>query len=228
VSTRKLTRNRPGLTLIEVLVTLILIGLLAAIVFPVIIQQIEDAEPTKIANDAANIKTGAEVFHLNVRPAWPATLVDLAHAISTADSDIGGTEYRQSQVDRWNGPYIDASLDAGLSSVLPAVNAVLTGFGLYVQNQLVCYDPAANTFGTGVACSTGDFVALLIGDSSDPLKLTAGALPTEFTALDALVDGDDGHLAGKIRAAETGGTLLALSGAPEIYIVYLLAPYRGS
>jgi type II secretory pathway pseudopilin PulG len=210
--------------LIEVLVTLILIGLLAAIVFPVIIQQIEDAEPTKIANDAANIKTGAEVFHLNVRPSWPANLVDMAHAISTTDSDIGGTTYRQSQVDRWNGPYIDASLDAGLLSV----NAVLTGFGLYVQNQLVCYDPVANTYGAPGVCSTGDFVALLIGDSDDHLQMATGAgnQGPEFAALDELVDGGDGPAAGKIRAAHVGGAVLGAEAAA--FIVYLLAPYRGS
>ena len=53
VSTRD--GNRPGFTLIEVLVTLVLVGLLVAFVFPVVSQQVDEADPPRAANDLANL-----------------------------------------------------------------------------------------------------------------------------------------------------------------------------
>ena len=92
---------RTGFTLVELLVTLILLGLLTAIVFPIVVQQIDDAEPTKVANDLANIKTGIEVFHLNVRPRWPGDLEDLTHLLDAAnDEDIEGTLVNAGAVNR--------------------------------------------------------------------------------------------------------------------------------
>lgn len=220
---------RAGFTLIELLVTLILLGLLTAVVFPVVVQQIDDAEPTKAANDLANIKTGIEVFHLNVRPTWPGDLEDLVHQIVTADDDdVAGKPFNNPN--KWNGPYIDAAVAAGATGtgVQETGDAVTTGFGMSIQNQIVCYNASANTFqpasGTQTCAAGTDFVALLV-DGETTFSSSTANLPTEFTAIDDLIDNEtDGWNTGKVRMAQTTGAVLGASDATA-YIVYLVAPF---
>ena len=216
---------RSGFTLVELLVVLILLGLLTAIVFPVVVQQIDDAEPTKIANDLANIKTGVEVFHLNVRPRWAGDLEDLVHQIDAAnDEDIQGSLI--TTVNKWKGPYIDAVIPEGtVAAQQESGNAILTGYGLQIQNEIVCYNVTANTYQAAngaITCVEGtDFVAILIGGADVDDVAPYGA---EFTAVDNLVDNGDGPASGKIRAAEIGGAVLDATPGTEL-IVYLAAPY---
>lgn len=182
-----------------------------------------------MANDLTNIKTGIEVFHLNVRPRWPGDLEDLVHQVTAGtDEDIAGDPFGPSHESRWKGPYIDAPIVEDLTDQATG-NAILTGFGLFIRNELVCFDPALNSFSTDKTCNTGDFVALLIGQTGDAgiTEMTETSQGAEFTALDNLLDDGDGHDLGKVRAAKTDGTALDGVGAPG-YIVYLVAPYTGS
>jgi prepilin-type N-terminal cleavage/methylation domain-containing protein len=222
---------KAGFTLIELLVTLILLGLLTAVVFPVVVQQIDDAEPTKAANDFANIKTGIEVFHLNVRPTWPGDLEDLVHQVDgTFDNDVNANNF--SNPNKWNGPYIDAAVALGTVAGTGAQetgDAVTTGYGMAIQNQLVCYNATANTFQPAVgtqSCAAGtDFVALLI-DGETTFQAAADNLPTEFTAIDELIDNEAGGWnTGKVRMAQTNGTVFPGTGNVASYIVYLVAPF---
>lgn len=218
---------RAGFTLIELLVTLILLGLLTAVVFPVVVQQIDDAEPTKTANDLVNIRTGIDVFRLNVRPRFPGDLEDLVHQVDPAeDDDVTGSTFGANSAQAWNGPYIDASIieDVDAAADQQTGDAVLTGFGLYIQNQLVCYDATTNTFDPAngaITCTEGtDFVAVLVGGAA----VTTGTPGTEFLALDDLLDNGDGVALGKVRAAEADGAILDGAADAE-FIVYLAAPY---
>lgn len=218
---------RAGFTLIELLVTLILLGLLTAVVFPVVVQQIDDAEPTKAANDFANIRTGVEIFHLNVRPVYPGDLEDLVHQITTnEDGDLELAGFGAGAVGRWNGPYIDAAI---LEDQIvgdddkETGNAVLTGFDLDIQNDIVCYDIANNT-DTGATCVDGvHFLALKVLGAT--VTTTSSA---NFDSMDDLIDNGDGFTAGKLRALETDGTtaINATDDGTEV-IYYLLMPYKG-
>ncbi len=161
---------RQGFTLLEMLVTLILLGILVAVVFPVVVQQIDDADPTKAANDLANIRTGIEIFHLNVRPTYPGDLEDLVHAVSSSvDTYIlatNGTKtaYNAGQETRWNGPYIDASIQIGGAIIGDVVE---TGFGGQIQGELLAYDATNNCFQGGTCVGTytnPEFVAVVIHD----------------------------------------------------------------
>ena len=221
---------KTGFTLVELLVTLILLGLLTAVVFPVVVQQIDDAEPTKVANDLANIRTGTEVFRLNVRPRYPGDLEDLVHEIDAAeDDDITGTAFGSNNVNAWQGPYIDAALTEDADGTAGTTgqqtgNAILTGFDLQIQNEFVCYNLAANTFEPvdgAQTCTEGThFVALLIGGAG----IQTSATGTEFQAIDALMDNSDTYSAGKIRAAEADGAALDDTQDAEV-IIYLVGPY---
>jgi len=219
---------KAGFTLIELLVTLILLGLLTAVVFPVVVQQIDDAEPTKAANDLANIKTGIEVFHLNVRPKWPGDLEDLVHRVDGTtpeeDADITGTAFGTNHETKWNGPYIDAAIPVGPttgSATQETTDAVITGWGLVINNQVFCFDATPATNAVAVTCTEGrDFVALLIDAMTINVTAETGS---EFEALDDLIDNGDGVDAGKIRAVDTDA--IDANGNEQLY--YLVAPYTG-
>lgn len=209
-----------GFTLLEVLVTLILLGILVAVVFPVVTQQIDDAEPTKAANDLANLRTAVELFHLNVRPTYPGDIEDLSVQITTTDTDADEVTAFTAPRDstRWKGPYVDASV----VSTVQTDTVIETGFGGGILNDIALFSTVnndADDFGTPTSIfpDDADFVALVI----------VGLSTTEFEAINDLVDGDepDGAAAGQ---SQTTGNLRLLDpdgagGNDTAY--YLAVPY---
>jgi prepilin-type N-terminal cleavage/methylation domain-containing protein len=211
---------RKGFTLLEVLVTLILLGILVAVVFPVVTQQIDDAEPTKAANDLANIRTAVELFHLNIRPTFPGDIEDLAVQISTADTDVDGSTSFQAPKDsvRWKGPYVDATV----VSTAAADTVIETGYSGGILNGITLFNTAnndADDFGTPSSSfpADADFVAVVI----------VGLSTTEFESINDLVDGDEpdgsaagqSQVSGKLRYLDPDGA----GGNDTAY--YLAVPY---
>lgn len=216
MSTRRKPRNRPGLTLIEMLVALILLAILVAVIFPVVTQQIDDADPAKAANDLTNLKTGLEVFQLNVRPAYPSDLEDLANPITTDDEFLtraGVDLYGTGQTTRWNGPYIDKALPLVAGTAFG--DAFVTGYGGVIQNDLIQYDAQNDCPLGGTNCTTaydGDnqvFVAIMI----------TGLGEDQAQRISRLIDGDTDLLTGNFRYHDEADT-----GTFVAY--YLAAPLR--
>ena len=211
---------RKGFTLIEVLVTLILLAILVAVVFPVLVQQVDDAEPTKAANDLANIRTAIELFHLNIRPTYAGDIEDLAVQITSTDTDVDESTTFQAPKDtaRWKGPYIDATV----VSTTQTDEVIETGFSGNIVNDIALYNTAnndADDFGTPTSTfpADADFVAIVIN----------GLSTTEFEAINDLIDGNetDGSAAGesqtsgKFRYVDPDGA----GGNDTAY--YLAVPY---
>lgn len=190
---------RTGFTLVEILVTLIILGILVAVVFPMVVSQVDDAEPTKAANDLANIRTGIELFHLNVRPTYAGDIEDLATEITSGaagDTTIlapAAGDFGSSDVTRWRGPYIDAPV----TSVDGDAAVITTAFSGGIVNDLKLFDLGNNTsedFTTNPATtSNADFIAIQIN-----------ALTTnQFEAINDLIDpGEtDGAAAGQSQVS---------------------------
>lgn len=184
---------RAGFTLIEMLVVMILLALLVGVVFPVIVSQVDDADPAKVGNDMANIRTAIEVFQLNVRPSTaPLALSQLAIAITDTDAyweaDDNTSTYSSGHVARWNGPYVDKNVTATTGSVFK------TGFGGDVQSDLVGYDATADCeFGGGHMCTY---------TAANPTYLAvkiAGLEQPEAEAISNLIDGDETLTTGQFR-----------------------------
>lgn len=223
--TRHLPRSgRQGFTLIEILVALILLALLAAAVFPVVTQQVDKGDPTRTANDLANIRTGIETFQLNVRPSYPGDLEDLAFRINAAaDRTLGDTTYTATQVSRWNGPYIDLSvLETGVT--LPGTAATETGYGARVMSDLTCYTAVNNPAApddTGDTCAPAThFVAVQI----------TGLTELQFEDLNDLIDGttetdSNSHFLGKLRYDDLDSDGVMDTGENAYFLV---TPFRGN
>src|SRR5437588_2576445 len=72
-------KSKRGFTLVETVVTVGIIGALAAVVYPTVVKQFDSADPTRAAEDLGNIRTGIEAFGINVTPHQPLYLTDLAN-----------------------------------------------------------------------------------------------------------------------------------------------------
>ena len=199
-------RGRAGFTLIEVLVTLILLAVLAAAVFPIVTQQADKADPTRVAGDLASIRSGVEAFRLDVRPYFPEDLEDLVYPISSLIDDplLPATSYAGNKADKWDGPYIDAgSFTENVTDVING-DSIPTAFEGQIQSALICV--AATGAADSSPCAAGEFVAATV----------TGIDATEAAELEETIDGPAGSLTtGKFRHA----------GGVTTTAYYVLSPY---
>lgn len=198
---RSLSRKRRfGFTLVEVLVTTVVVGVMAAVVIPAVVKQVTAGDSPRVASDLGSVKVAIEVFSQNVRPRMPGDIEDLINAISsTAENGLDGTLYTTANVAKWNGPYIEwtaapasnADLDA---EIFKSGGSAIVHSALYRCPAQLVYNTASDdlpcTLGTG---STNDndtesYAAVKVkGIPADIADVTS----TEFNNLNAIIDGAD-------------------------------------
>lgn len=173
---------RSGFTLIEILVTVIVIGVLAAVVIPAITQQATSGDASRIVQDLNNVRTGIETFTTNVRQ-FPGDIEDLQNSPSTtADRNLAGGTYTTTDVSKWNGPYLEKPTpeigiaNSGTSTYMPS------GFSSFIYNSLFLCNSAEETSTTqSVGCNGtgGNFVAIKVGPMTS----------AQFELVNAQIDG---------------------------------------
>jgi len=103
-------RAARGFTLIEIMVVVVIIGLLAAIVAPNVIGNIDQAAINRARQDIRSIETALNLYRLdNFR--YPSTDLGLQALVSSpgeanAPNWKPGGYLRQIPVDPWNNPYL--------------------------------------------------------------------------------------------------------------------------
>ncbi|MBA2686960.1 MAG: prepilin-type N-terminal cleavage/methylation domain-containing protein [Gemmatimonadaceae bacterium] len=131
---------RRGFTLAEVLVTLAIIAIMAAVLLPALNSQIGKGDAGRVASDLTNIQTGAQAFLSDVHR-YPKSLTDLTTAITASNSDLLGNTYPSTLAAKWKGPYVqkDAVSPSGIgtfvtnflqvtgSNAIPYLSVQLTG-----------------------------------------------------------------------------------------------------
>jgi prepilin-type N-terminal cleavage/methylation domain-containing protein len=127
--TSKTRVRRDGFTLPEILVTITLIAMLAAVVVPTIASQIKKGDPARVGSDFIAIRGGVEQFLTDVRR-YPKTMAQLtAPIVTTAGSGplVGPTAYGALDSLRWRGPYLNKDGAAALT----------TGYGLTAISSFI-------------------------------------------------------------------------------------------
>lgn len=223
MTTRRKVRSRGGFTLIEVLITLIMIAGLIAFLFPVLTQQLGAADNPRLANDLSTIKTATQIFNANTR-VFPGDIEDLIHepssTASAGDRSLqgGGTSagsgtdfYTTSEVARWRGPYFDASMttdDGNTTAGESDATQAIDGNVGTIESLLVCVPGAPGVTPTPATCAEDThWVAIEI----------SGITQTEFDELNP--DFDPGESVNE----ETTGKFRWRTGD----LAYLLvAPYQ--
>jgi prepilin-type N-terminal cleavage/methylation domain-containing protein len=180
--------RRAGFTLPEVLVTVAIVAILAAVVVPTVTNQIGKGDDSNLTSNVASLRTGITAFVSDVRK-FPGRLQHLLVQPILTDDDITGGDYGALAVSRWRGPYQTGSLNAVSDSVL--------------MGHAYLVDVFTDT----------SFIAPFAGY----LGVTLGGVSNEATALkiDSLIDGGTGQTTGNLRwlgaaPAVTGNRLTLL------------------
>lgn len=166
--------GRAGFTLPEVLVTVAIVAVLAAVVVPAVTQQLGRADAPAFNSSVNSLRTAITSFASDVRQ-LPGEVSQLQTAITTLDTrlartaDSVGAEYSAAFVARWRGPYESSGISTG---------------ALEIGDSWVTADNLIDSTGTGY------LVAYLT---------RTGAVITDAVALDAAVDNGNGATAGFIR-----------------------------
>ena len=105
-------KRRSGFTLTEVLVTVAIVAVLAAIVVPTVTSQIGKGDESRIATTTANLRTGITAFVTDTRK-FPGRLSDLFTKPANADDDLFTSDYGAAATGKWKGPYGSTTLGTG-------------------------------------------------------------------------------------------------------------------
>lgn len=206
-----------GFTLIEVLVTVVVIGVLAAVVIPAVTAQVTAGDASRVISDLNNLRTGIENFDIAVRQ-FPGDVDDLVNkpgtSASSTGSDVDADINQATYVGyaNWNGPYMEASLpQAVTSSTFPNASglAFTTGYAASVNNRFL----GCNVESTTNACSTSspDYVAVELD----------GLTSAQASTLNSMIDGTE-----SASTASTTGKFRYLSDATSSTGYYFAAPFK--
>jgi type IV pilus assembly protein PilE len=97
------SRKRRGFTLAEVLVTIAIIAIMAAVLLPALNNQLSKGDTSRIASDLTNLQSGVQAFVSDIRQ-YPGTTNQLVNTLS--GNDISGVTFSASAIADWKGPYV--------------------------------------------------------------------------------------------------------------------------
>ncbi len=185
-----------GFTLIEVLVTVVVIGVLAAVVIPAVTSQVSAGDSSRVISDLNNLRTGIENYYIGVRQ-FPGDVDDLVSAPGTSastsglgvDADLSGGAYLSTA--SWAGPYMEATVPSTIASSTVSVSgaAFSTGYAATINNHL---SPCNITSAAACDATSANYVVVQIDN------LTAAQITTLNNSIDGLNENSSGT-AGKFR-----------------------------
>jgi prepilin-type N-terminal cleavage/methylation domain-containing protein len=176
-----MNRDR-GFTLAEVLVTLAIFAVLAALIVPQVTGQLRRGQSTALANQLTNLRTAITNYRDNVSR-YPRALMQLTTAPVVGDVDLCGTALSPANRNAWRGPYLTQPV---LVTGMPVADFT-------VRNNII-RNPATNA-GTPVG----------------QLRLTVQSVPIEIAAdLEKQFDGDSVYTTGNILYAGDSLTFVML------------------
>lgn len=188
-----LKSRRSGFTLPEVLVTVAIVAVLAAVVVPAVTQQIGKADSPGFTSSANSLRTAITSFVSDVKK-FPGDIEDLQVQPTVADFELSatgaaGTTYSAATVARWRGPYDNSGGTTG---------TLLIGYGWSTTS--VVYD------------SLGYVVVALS---------KAGADSTDANALEVAIDGGGvgSNATGSIRYLNGATNTLSPANTVRLFLM---------
>lgn len=172
--------DRRGLTLPEVLVTLAIIAILAAVMIPALTGQLAKGDAGRVAEDLKSVQTGMGAFVSDVRR-YPRTVnqLTLKIVVGAAGTRLqtglpASGDFTAAQVARWRGSYIVESLPAADTTITTGFDGNLNGT-FTSQNTIDATTPYVRILVTGLDQSQLDRVDAIVDDGVS----TTGLFRTE-------------------------------------------------
>ncbi len=178
--------SRRGFTLPEVLVTVTIIAVLAAVVVPAVVQNVKKGDNPSFLSDVSAYKTAMTAFAADNR-AYPKSLTELYATAGTSDY-YDGTDLVSA---RWKGPYLAPATKIVGTDTL----ARMAGYNVLIELD-------------SLADASNEFYV--------PIDSIEGAAPARATIwhLDSLVDNGD-STTGAIRFKSDATTFYRLFLIPK-------------
>jgi prepilin-type N-terminal cleavage/methylation domain-containing protein len=138
-------RKRAGFSLAEILVSLAILAVVAAVVIPSIGGQLRSGDESRVQQDLGAIRSGIEQFLADVRR-YPKSVGQLTNVpTATTHSGLVGGTYSAGQVSRWRGPYITKdstqAIKTGFDATITAAFDTLTDNGiLFLRITIPSFD----------------------------------------------------------------------------------------
>jgi len=127
------SRRRSGFTLPEVLVTVAIVAILAAVVVPAVTQQIGKGDQGQFTGNVQSLQTGVTTYVSDVRR-YPRFLSQFTTQVAAGDStSVPYGVLSAAEAARWKGPYIQAEITAA--------SGMLLGYGLTASDTLRIVPP---------------------------------------------------------------------------------------
>jgi prepilin-type N-terminal cleavage/methylation domain-containing protein len=165
--------RRRGFTLPEVLVTITIVAVLAAVVVPAVLNQVNKGDTAGLAGDVDALRSAISNFTTDTRH-YPKSIKDLVKAIDKDSVDLFGTAYGAAAAAAWKGPYFPTSQDVTTGTTsFPDYST--TAFGLKVENM---FEQPSST--------NGNFITLVFSNAT--------IAPSALATIDRLFDGGDGTM----------------------------------
>jgi prepilin-type N-terminal cleavage/methylation domain-containing protein len=108
-----------GFTLIEIGVALALIGLMAAVLAPQVINRLRESESGSLITNLAGVEEGVASYRADIGR-YPRRLSNLTTAITTGQKDLCGVNVPD--ITAWQGPYLNRAV---ISTGIPVGSATV-------------------------------------------------------------------------------------------------------
>ncbi|MDQ6718270.1 MAG: type II secretion system protein GspG [Gemmatimonadota bacterium] len=135
-----LTRRsfKKGFTLAEVLVTIAIIAIMAAVLLPALNSQLSKGDTSRIASDLTNLQSGVQAFFSDVRQ-YPSTTDALVTTPNASSTDINGRSFQSSAIAAWKGPYVSRDVlsnTGGRAAFSNALTKTVTTGGTFLTTTI--------------------------------------------------------------------------------------------
>lgn len=152
---------KKGFTLAEVLVTIAIIAIMAAVLLPALNSQLSKGDTSRIASDLTNLQSGVQAFFSDVRQ-YPDSTAQLIGGLSASSTDVNGNSFQASAIASWKGPYVSRDVlsnTGGRAAFAPQLTKTVTGGGTFLTANISPITPESannleSTLDEGTTSST--------------------------------------------------------------------------
>jgi prepilin-type N-terminal cleavage/methylation domain-containing protein len=175
--------RRRGFTLPEVLVTVTIVAVLAAVVVPAVLNQVDKGDDAAVAQDIIAIRTALTTFVADTRK-FPERITDLGlDVLPTGSDDIDGNDYGSAAAAAYKGPYINI----GTSHTSPA--GVRFRNSLFLVTNQVCMADTVIAATAGATLDQALQLERLLEATSDATTGVVRWTPSVAAPTDSIVPG---------------------------------------